>query len=114
MTEMVELIDSYNEYIKKIPKGCQTIADQLRVDTIVEAMRDIVNFSEGANWLLRVSSYLKENNISVELPTEKIHEFLNEINQGLEIQDYIVVADMFEYEIRPFFEEYVNEVKLEQ
>ena len=112
MTQLHELIDSYNDYIKKVPAGCQKIADRLREDMIVEAMKDIINFSEGANWLSQASTFFQQNGISVDLETEKIHDYLNEINNGLEIQDYIVVADMFEYEILPFFEENLSDVKL--
>lgn len=112
MTQLYEIIESYNDYIKKVPEGCQKIADRLREDMIAEAMQDIIDFSEGANWLSQVSILFQENGIAVDLETEKIHEYLNEINSGLEIQDYIVVADMFEYEILPFFEKGSNEVKL--
>ena len=48
---------------------------------------------------------LNENGLEVLFEVEKIHEFLNEMNDGLEIQDYVLVADMFEYEIAPFFEQ---------
>lgn len=112
MTQLHELIDSYNDYMKKVPVGCQKIADSLREDMIAEAMQDIINFTEGANWLSQASIYFQQNGISVELETEKIHDYLNEVNSGLEMQDYIVVADMFEYEILPFFEESSSEVKL--
>lgn len=112
MTELHEIIESYNDYIKKIPAGCQQIADSLREDRITKAMQNIIDFSEGINWLAQVSDYFKQNGIAVNFETEKMHDYLNEINSGLEIQDYIVVADMFEYEISPFFEENVQAVTL--
>ncbi|MFJ9463535.1 hypothetical protein [Viridibacillus arvi] len=105
MTEIVyEAVESYNEYCKKIPCGCQKIADNFRENKITESLKLIVYFTEGANWLTEVSELLRKNGVSVSLKTEKIHEYLKEINQGLETQDYILVADMFEYEIGPFFE----------
>ncbi|MGE7931981.1 hypothetical protein [Viridibacillus arvi] len=105
MTEIVyEAVESYNEYLMKIPNGCQKIADNFRESKITEALNLIIYFTEGANWLIEVSELLRKNSILVSLKTEKIHEYLKEINQGLEIQDYILVADMFEYEIGPFFE----------
>ncbi|MGG0662687.1 hypothetical protein ABE042_01090 [Viridibacillus arvi] len=105
MTKILyEALESYNEYIKKIPTGCQKIADNFREDKINESLKLIIYFTEGANWLLEVSELLRKNGFLVNLETEKIHEYLNEINQGLEIHDYILVADMFEYEIAPFFE----------
>lgn len=105
MKELHELISSYNDYIKRVPVGCQKIADNLRENRVTEAMQDIIDFSEGVKWLSQVGDYFQQNGILVTLATEKVHEYLNEVNSGLEIEDYIVVADMFEYEIFPFFEE---------
>lgn len=105
MNEMVlEVIESVNDYIEKVQIGSVRIAEMLRNDEIQEALQSILNFSEGMGWLVDASNLLKQNDIDVSLEVEQIHEFLHEINTGLEIQDYVLVADMFEYEIAPFFE----------
>lgn len=102
---VLETIESYNEYIEKVSRGCVKIADYLRKDQISEAMRLILDFSEGMGWLVEARNLLVKNEVKVTLEEEKIHEFLHEVNAGLEIHDYVLVADMFEYEIAPFFEE---------
>ncbi|CAM5191050.1 hypothetical protein UACE39S_04181 [Ureibacillus acetophenoni] len=103
--QVLEVIESYNNYIGRVSAGCIQIAEHLRKDEISEAMQMILQFSEGMGWLVQVSELLNQNNVEVNLESEKVNEFLNEINHGLEIQDYVIVADMFEYEIAPFFEE---------
>lgn len=105
MKEIIEVIGSYNEYILKVSSGSIQIAEHLRKDEVQEAMQMILQFSEGMGWLVEASDLLSKNNVTVHLPVEQIHEFLNEINSGLELQDYVLVADMFEYEIAPFFEQ---------
>ena len=106
MSELIEeVVSSYNEYLTKIVSGSMTIADTLRSDQVSDAMQMILNFSEGMGWLADASNLLKQNQVEVTLDVEKIHDFLNEINTGLENQDYVLVADMFEYEIAPFFQE---------
>lgn len=106
MSEVLyEVIESYNEYIKKIPDGCQKIADDFRENQITNGLKKIMDFSDGVQWLSEASDLLNKNSLTVQLKTEKIHEFLEEINHGLEIQDYVLVADMFEYEIQAFFKE---------
>ena len=102
---MKETMESYNQYISGLPNGCQAIADLIREDSIQEAVRNILQFSEGMGWIVDANRLLTENGQTVLLQPEKIHEFLDEVNNGLEIQDYVLVADMFEYEIKPFFEE---------
>lgn len=106
MDEMVkESFESYCEYMAKMPNGCQQIADFLREDRLAEAGQIIAQFTEGLNWLVDMNKLLNAHNAVVPLQEEQIAEFLNEINNGLEIQDFVIVADMFEYEIKPFFEQ---------
>lgn len=102
---IIDTMDSYNEYLKKVSEGSQIIADLIREDRLQEAMKSILEFSNGTMWLIDVNNLLENNGFSNPLYIEKIKEFLNEINVGIERQDFILVADMFEYEIKPFFEE---------
>lgn len=105
MEEVLEVIESYNEYLKKIPNGTIYIAECLRDDKLKEAFQTIKDFSEGVMWLVQVSELLNERNIDVFLNVEQINSYLEEINNGLENRDYLLVADLFEFEIAPFFEE---------
>ena len=102
---ILEVIESYNNYIGKVSSGSLQIAEHLRKDEIDEAMRMILQFSEGMGWLIQASELLNKNDVKVILEVEPINEFLQEINNGLEVMDYVIVADMFEYEIAPFFEQ---------
>ncbi len=105
MDELIrETMVSYNEYLSKLPNGCQKIADDIRQDNLSDALKGILQVSEGTTWLLDANTLLEKNSFSNPLNPDKIHEFLNEVNNGLELQDYVIVADMFEYEIKPFFE----------
>lgn len=102
---IIETINSFNEYLIKLPNGCNAIASLLRANNIPEALISIMNFTEGAMWLVKANDLLLKNGIEYNLQSDKINDFLNEINTGLQIQDYVLVADIFEYEISPFFEE---------
>ena len=104
-TSIIEVIESYNSYIERISSGSLQIAEHLRKDEIDEAMQKILQFSEGMGWLIQASELLNKNDVKVTLEVEAINEFLQEINNGLEVMDYVIVADMFEYEISPFFEQ---------
>ncbi|UED80923.1 hypothetical protein FH508_0003235 [Lysinibacillus sp. CD3-6] len=106
--EIKELIGSYNDYVKKIPVGAIYIANYLREDNLNNALTAIKDFSEGVLWLSEASDLLVKNGAEAALNIEQIQEFLIEVNDGLEKQDYVLVADMFEYEIAPFFEAVVK------
>ncbi|MCE4046482.1 MAG: hypothetical protein M3043_14500 [Lysinibacillus fusiformis] len=98
-----DTIISFNEYMERLPEGCLMIANNLRDDRIAEALNHIRDFSEGAGWIAEASRLLKENNVAITLDMTKIVDYLSEINDGLSIGDYNLVADIFEYEIVPFF-----------
>ncbi|GLC87826.1 hypothetical protein [Lysinibacillus piscis] len=101
---ITETIKSYNQYMQKMPAGSMIISNLLREDRVTEALENIRNFTEGVIWLIEVDNLVTQNGMSSELNIDKINEYLNEINDGLTIQDYSLVADLFEYEISPFFE----------
>lgn len=112
MNELLkESFESYCDYMAKMPNGCQQISDYLREDRIMEAGQIIAQFTEGLIWLVDMNKLLLSNNTVEPLQEEQISEFLNEINSGLEIQDFVIVADMFEYEIKPFFEQQLEGLK---
>ncbi|MGY3189353.1 hypothetical protein [Lysinibacillus sp. TE18511] len=99
-----ETMDSYNQYLQNLIIASERIAENLRNENMQNALHLILQFSEGMNWLIDVNMRLTELGYPQVLLVEQIHEYLHEINDGLEIQDYILVADMFEYEIKSFFE----------
>lgn len=102
--EMLEIIDSYNEYITRIPNGCGKIVSLFNEEQVSEALSVIVDFSEGLSWLIKVKKVLEQNGVLVKWNEIDIVDFLQEINSGLEVQDYVLVSDLIEYEIIPFFE----------
>jgi hypothetical protein len=110
MTNLIyETQESFYDYMERVARGSETIANYLREDKVGEAMQLIVQFSEGVAWLIQVILLMKDHHCYIKVNPSQMNEFLVEINEGLERQDYVIVADMFEYEIKPFFEEAAKE-----
>ncbi|MEC1178882.1 hypothetical protein P9B03_10335 [Metasolibacillus meyeri] len=99
-----DVIVSFNEYVGKVPDGCNYIEERLRLDNVKEGLDAIKDFSEGMLWLVDAAELLKQNEINVEFDIKDIMEFLNEINEALMNEDMYLVADLFIYEIKPYFE----------
>lgn len=97
-----EVIENYNRYLSNLPNGCESLVALLSEEKYNEALKEIVFFSEGISWLINVKIKLEEHNILVDFDENKIIGYLEEINEGLENKDYLLVADLFEYEIVPF------------
>lgn len=103
--QLNDIVESYNQYISKIPTGCTRIVELFHQDQSVEALNHIADLSEGIGWLVSAKNYLLTNDINIDWDEKELIDYLEEINKGLELQDYVLVADLIEYEIIPFFEE---------
>lgn len=100
-----ETQESYYNYIRSVGDGALFISKIIRTGNISEAYNFIVNLSEGLEWLLKVEGSMKQYNYTILSATEKATGYLNDINEGMKKEDYIFVADLFEYEISPIFRE---------
>lgn len=101
---MNDIVESFENYLDRLPKGSLWISEQLRKDNLHEAFKAIEDFSEGMLWMQEANIFLKQHEIKTNLDFMKITEFLLEINEGMILKDYILIADIFEYEIPSFFE----------
>lgn len=106
---VIDTQQSYYEYIQNVVKGCQSISDHLREDNTSEALQEIYQFTEGIDWLVKVEELMIQNNFIIHSYVKDAIPFLLEINDSLEKQDFVYVADLFEYELQPIFEKCQNE-----
>ncbi|WP_102692927.1 hypothetical protein [Rummeliibacillus pycnus] len=104
-----ETQQSYYEYIQNVVKGCQNISDHLREDNTSEALQEIYQFTEGIDWLVKVEELMLHHNFTIQSHVREAVPFLIEINESLDKQDFVYVADLFEYELQPIFEKCQNE-----
>lgn len=94
---------SYYEYIIKVSDGAKIIADLLRKELFEKAFKSIGDFAEGLEWLVNVEKNLIEQGYSINSRISEVIDFMNEINNAIEEADFVLVADLFEYEIQPVF-----------
>lgn len=102
---VTETQESFYIYIERVARGAMNIAEKIREEQVGEAMNMIADFSEGVMWISQVIELMKNQNYKIDIDPTKLNEFLSEINEGLEREDYVIVADLFEYEIHPFFKQ---------
>lgn len=101
--EIMEIKNTYYEYVSKVGAGCQYISNVLRKENYEDAFQSIIDFSEGVEWLVSVEEMMDEQGWIINSRVNEAKEFLIEINTAIENQDFILVADLFEYEIQPIF-----------
>lgn len=97
-----EIITTFNTYISKLERGCIYIAHEMRNEN-KEILQEIANFAEGIEWLIIMSRELKNVEIMPFLEEEKLVNYLKEITEAIQREDFYLVADLFEYEIAEYF-----------
>lgn len=103
MEQLQDLKDTYYEYIGKVGSGCLTVANLIRAGHYQDAFQGIIDFAEGMQWAITVEASLQEQGYVINSRIAEASELLTDVNEALETQDMITVADLFEYEIHPLF-----------
>lgn len=99
-----DIKNAYYEYVSKIPTGCLIISKSLRIEQYEQAFSDINDLAEGLQWLIQIEGLMQQSQHTINSRIFEANELMNEINTSLELKDYVLLADLFEYEIKPLFE----------
>lgn len=98
--EKIEVLGSIYEYIGKLIDGIEKMANKFYEGYDKEGCEILSFASEGLEWVIKALEIFK-NEINTENQQKALVENFTEINNGLENEDYILVADIFNYEITP-------------
>lgn len=105
-----ETIESIKEFLPKVSETCLLITKQVRTDNESQAMGHINEFIEAVEWLIQAINGIKTLGYPLNIETMEINEYLLETKEGLEVNDLVLIADMFEYELHPIFEDWISKV----
>lgn len=103
-----ETLDSLQEFLPKIADTCLLIADQLRKDKESEAFQYIKEFIEAVEWSTQAIVGIKNLGYYLNIDTQEFNTHLREVEEGLTINDQVLIADLFEYEFHPKIEDWIN------
>lgn len=105
--EMVEALETLVEYSPKLIKALEIIPVELRDDRKPDTDEYIQTILKGMNWEIQIinatMSLLNENETLVD--GKKINTVLNEFNQVFENKDDVALANQFEANILPLFQQ---------
>lgn len=105
-----DTLQSLKGFLPNVADTCLVIANDLRSDQEAEAMKKIQQFIEALEWSIQAINGIKLLNYPLNIETAKINEYLTETQEGLEVNDLVLIADMFEYELYPGIESWIQEI----
>lgn len=107
--EKIEVIQSVNEYIGKLINGIEKMIDKFYEGLDKEGCEILSFVSEGLEWTIKALE-LCEEEINTKDELEKLIESFGEAVNGLENDDYILVGDIFSYEVIPALNDIKNKL----
>lgn len=99
-----ELLENYNQYNQSVVKELQVIIEDLNENRTEMIREKFSYFAEGLQWLEEVANYLKTKDITINYSLEDLDNHLEILVDSLEKQDYVMLSDIIEYELIPYFE----------
>ena len=101
--EFKEILTTVDSYLYNLKNGIKQICDLIQEGKEYEAINILPQAAEGLQWVDEALN-----------ATEASHNgklTLEEINEALENEDYILVGDIFNYEIIPILENLHDSIK---
>jgi ligand-binding sensor protein len=110
MEDKIEALKTANDYIYNLKVGILDIVNKINTGNENIGISLIGQVSDGIEWLVSIillTSDFHKGNISI----GNINEKLQEIIEALENEDYVLVGDLFNYELLPVIESIENQIK---
>ena len=103
LNEQHEALQSAQEYLFKLKKGVTDIYEFINNNEEKRAFNLISYVAEGIGWVIDVISLTKDAQ-NKEINIDDINEHIDAVVEGMENEDYMLVGDIFNYEILPILE----------
>ncbi|WP_315121939.1 hypothetical protein [uncultured Clostridium sp.] len=109
MEEKLEALETAKNYINNLKEGIDKIYGYISEGKENMALALIPDAAEGIEWLSQVLVLTKDVH-KKDLDINGLNDILNEIVEAIENEDYILVGDLFKYEIYHIMDEIQEEV----
>ncbi len=94
-----EILESIREYLPKLISGIESAVDSLRSQEIRKALEIFPLIMEGLDWVIKAFYNISEYIDNSVLDKSRLVDLTKELLEALENEDYVLLADMFEYEV---------------
>lgn len=109
--EQLEALKTADEYMDNLKRGVIIISEGIQEGREQEAINIIPQVVEGMQWIIEVIKLTKSVQ-KEEITLGEINEHIEEMIEAFENEDYILVGDLFNYEILPILEEAHKQIKV--
>lgn len=99
--ELLELVESYNEYLVQLEAGLDILVTLFKESN--ESLNErIIELNEGLSWLYNINLHLSNLNLTTKLNAKELNQILIELTDALANHDYNHSSEIIEYELIPY------------
>lgn len=106
-----ETLQSCREYLPKLIAVVANTAGYIQSGNEAEGVCLMPSVFDGLQWVTDAIRGIQQNGFNLEIDLQSITERFKELEGALEIRDYVLIADIFEYEIGPTLEEWLKKIE---
>lgn len=103
---------SCQDYLPKLIQAASSISYDLQSGNEAGAMAVLPDVITGLQWLVEAVRGMQENGCDLDISLDLLAKHFQGLEQALQVKDYILLADFFEYEIIPTLEEWLKKVTI--
>lgn len=109
MENKSEVLSTAYNYIDNLKNGIEDLSNVINSGDEEKGIKLIPLISDGLDWLIKVIN-LTEDIHKGEVSIGELNEKLEETIEALDNEDYILVGDLFNYEMLPILDEIKNNI----
>lgn len=110
MNEQIEALNTANEYLDNLKNGIKEVVLYIENEEEEKACSMIPLIADGIDWIMKVVNLTSDVHKG-RIQLNGIEDKINELADALENEDYILVGDLFHYEILPVLEKAHDDIK---
>lgn len=106
----IEALITANEYLNNLEGGIHQVVEAFQQEDENKGCSLIPLIADGIKWIVDVINLtrdIQKENIDI----SQIDEKLEEVVDAIENEDYILVGDLFEYEVLPIIEQIHKKIR---
>lgn len=108
--QQIEALKSADEYLNNLKNGINKAVNLFEKGKEKRGCDYIPLIAKGIDWISKVINLTKDVQ-KEEITIDDMNEYLEQIVQALENEDYTLVGDIFNYEIQPILDRIHKQVK---
>lgn len=101
--EKIEVLETTCEYIDNLNKGIESIYELIQSGNEIEASKSMIPIFDGIEHITKII-LLAKGIVKEEIDIEELNEQLRYIIEAFENEDYILIGDLFKYELLPIID----------